>query len=118
LYAMNQEEFVEAIKITVLENSIEAVKSNLVNPPGKEPSKELVILSEWYNKLGDQNRSFVDKVISMTSDMATFGFLCVLDGVRAIEDSPDKGRLILTFTKDNKEVLLNDEDGEFLHDLL
>ena len=40
--------------------------------------------------------------------MAVFGFLCVLDGVRAIEDTEVKGQLKLYYEKENKSVLLND----------
>jgi hypothetical protein len=47
---------------------------------------------------------------------AVFGFLCVIDGVRAIEHGADKGSLELRYVK-NGSVLLNPPDGKVLHEL-
>ncbi len=47
---------------------------------------------------------------------AVFGFLCVLDGVRSIEEGQDNGRLELVYHK-GKSVVLNPSEGEMLHDL-
>ena len=49
-------------------------------------------------------------------DQAVFGFLCVLDGVRAVENGPDKGTFELRYLKDGS-VLLNPQDEAMLHDL-
>jgi hypothetical protein len=49
-------------------------------------------------------------------DRAIFGFLCVLDGVRAIEGARDKGRLVLFYDRESR-VLLNNPDDEYLHDI-
>ena len=45
-----------------------------------------------------------------------FGFLCVLDGVRIIEDSEEKGKLLLYYEKNGNRQLLNDPKEEYLHD--
>jgi hypothetical protein len=58
------------------------------------------------------------KNITMASDTTMFSFLCVLDGVRAIEDTEEKGQLKLIFSKDGVEELLNNPDEEYLHDLI
>ena len=47
---------------------------------------------------------------------AIFGLLCVLDGVRVIEDAPDKGGFELYYVKVDKRVLLN-PSGDELHDI-
>ena len=46
-----------------------------------------------------------------------FGVLCVLDGVRAIENGPDKGELELYYVKGESRVLLNDMKQCELHDI-
>ena len=58
----------------------------------------------------------VSSVILDAVDRAVFGFLCVIDGVRAIDDSEKKGALELRYVNDGS-VLLNAPDGEMLHDL-
>ena len=115
---MNQIEFISAINNSVLKSSVESVKSILIKPAGRNPNKDLLSLSAWYNALDEVNKSLVDNVISMTSDMTTFGFLCVLDGVRPIEDGFEKGVLKLIYQKENTEVILAGDNAEFLHDKL
>jgi hypothetical protein len=48
---MTPQEFIDAIRITVVESAIESVKSNLMKPPGREPSQKLIEMSEWFSKL-------------------------------------------------------------------
>lgn len=43
--------------------------------------------------------------------------LCVLDGVTAVEATPDKGKVSLSFIKDGKETKLNSPHDEMLHDI-
>ena len=50
--------------------------------------------------------------------MAVFGFLCVLDGVKAIKKTGVKGHLKLYNEKEKKSVLLNDSNEDYLHDLV
>ena len=51
-------------------------------------------------------------------DQTVFGFLCVLDGVRAIEPMGGKGSLQLRyFGPEGTEVNLTSKEGEFLHDV-
>jgi hypothetical protein len=41
----------------------------------------------------------------------------VLDGVRAVEEPEDRGDLRLTYINNEREVLLNNINEEYLHDL-
>jgi len=51
--------------------------------------------------------------------MGVFSFLCVLDGVSAIEDYGEKGKFELFFKKgQEKKNLLNGPEQEYLHDYL
>ena len=72
--------------------------------------------SEWFNNLPEGDRRNVESIIVDAVNEALFGLLSVLDGARAIEDSGDKGQLVLTH-KGVKENLLNDPDKIGLHDL-
>ena len=51
------------------------------------------------------------------AELAVFSFFCVKDGVTVMEDGPEKGELRLWYTRDGKELLLNPEGHEFLHDI-
>lgn len=43
--------------------------------------------------------------------------LSVIDGARAIDEGGEKGELVLVYKSDEREVLLNDIKGLFLHDM-
>jgi len=49
-------------------------------------------------------------------DYAVFGFLTVLDGVRAVESTPEKGEFELRFSKGGIETVISPSDP-YLHDL-
>ena len=50
------------------------------------------------------------------AEAAIFGFFCVLDGARFIEDGPEKGDFELYYVKGDDRVLLN-PPGDDLHDI-
>jgi len=114
---MNQEEFINGIKIAVGESAYKSMLSILLDPPGRSPSVDSLQLSEWYNSLQNNDREMIGKVIQGTIDMTVFGCLCVLDGVKTIEPQGDKGKFELYFIKGATKVLLNDINDDFLHDL-
>ncbi len=115
---MNSQEFVDIIKEVVIDDSIKSVQTMLTRPPGKSPSENLVALSKWYNNLKDGDREMVFSIIKEAVDTGVFGFLCVLDGVRAIESGNNKGSLKLYFEKNEMQVLLNDPSDNYLHEML
>jgi hypothetical protein len=114
---MNTEEFIEAIKEVVVNSAIKSVQSKLFKPPGRNPSEKLTMMSEWYTKLSDGDKSIVIRIIEETVQTSVFGFLCVLDGVRSIENG-DKGELKLYYEKGKNKILLNDTEKVNLHELL
>lgn len=107
---MNTEKFIEGIKAVVTESSVKGVTSLLISPPGRKPKSELLKMSEFYNKCTEQEREVIENIIKLSVDNGVFGFLCVLDGVRAIEDNDSKGRFILTYQSDDEYVLNQEED--------
>ncbi|HKQ35903.1 MAG TPA: hypothetical protein VJT11_11405 [Nitrospiraceae bacterium] len=112
---MNSTEFVEAIKVYVRNAAVEDTKANLERPPGRRVPPDIKKRSIWYNQLPDADLEHVHSAISTAVHQALFGFFAVLDGARAIEDGPDKGRLELIYVG-NQRVLLNDPNNP-LHDL-
>ncbi|AUX71462.1 hypothetical protein [Erwinia pyrifoliae] len=112
---MNANEFVDVLNIVVKDSAVEDTISILDSPPGRKPDKELVELSGFYNSQDDKGKAFINKIIKLAADDALFGMLCVIDGVRAIEDDEDKGELVLTYQKDNKSTVLN--ENKDLHDI-
>lgn len=114
---MNKEIFINAITSEVYESTLSSVVSKLKHPPGRQPSAELVKQSQWFNSLENETKEMVQQIIKIAAHDAVFGVLAVLDGVRAIEGYGDKGELKLFFEKGNSKQLLNNGEGETLHDL-
>ena len=114
---MDGKDFVRAIKELVKNSAVTTTIKNLESPPGRKPSEELVTLSSWYKQLDDTNKGMVKRVLDVVTDSSVFGFLAVLDGVRVIEDSSDKGDFELYYINNENRELLNDPEEEYLHDI-
>jgi hypothetical protein len=114
---MNKAEFIEAIKVVVEKSSIENTLNILQHVPGRNPSPQLIARSDWYTNLSSEDKLMVQSIIREAVEDSVFGFLCMLDGVRAIEGAADKGELQLIYRKGESQVLLNDPDEEDLHDI-
>jgi hypothetical protein len=114
---MNSVKFVEVIHKEVRNAAIDGVMELLEQPPGRRPEAELVNLSNWFKSLAPDDKQRVKEVVVMASNQAVFGFFCVLDGVRVIENLEDRGVLELRYVKNKKTILLNDPDLMPLHDL-
>jgi hypothetical protein len=115
---MDKAEFVEVIRLVVQEGSVDDTRSVLSRPPGRKPAPELVALSEWFQQLRSEDQANVLRVARLTSGYAVFGFLSVLDGVRAIDNGPNKGTLELRYRRGGVDVHLNEDTGNALHELL
>jgi hypothetical protein len=114
---MNQEEFIEAIKISVEKSSLKIMETFLTKPLGRNPAKRLINLSNWYNNLSNEDQSMVINTVKESVGACVFQFLCVLDGVKIIENGEDKGRLVLYYQKNNVITELNGPNQEFLHEI-
>lgn len=115
---MTSRYLVEILKKVVLDASVDDMLSILENPPGRNPSKKLLAQSSFYEELSELQKSKLKELLEETAEMTLFGLLCVLDGVRAIENRENKGTLELWYRNGDATFLLNDSDGEFLHDLM
>jgi hypothetical protein len=114
---MNSNEFIESIKIGVEKATFDELQSLLENPPGRSPRKELLRLSDWYKSLDISDKENLQEIIKLTAKQSVFGMLCVIDGVRQIENTFDKGELVLEFHKNGIIIRLNDPNEEYLHDV-
>ncbi len=113
---MTPEEFIEAIKHVVHDSAIRHVISSLKQPPGRQPPQHSQALSQWYNGLSESEQQVVTDIVTSAVHATVFDFLCVLDGVIAIESSPKKSQLELNAVKDNRQTRLNDQRKD-LHDI-
>lgn len=115
---MTPEQFVVALRKVVLARAVDGTIASLEHPPGRCPEHALIESSAWYHNMSDNDRSVLRHVLTMTAHQSVFGVLAVLDGVRAVEDDPEKGIFRLIFQKGSKEMVLNPPDGLALHELL
>jgi hypothetical protein len=111
---MNDHDFIRAIGLAVRESAISGTMQTLASPPGRRPPADKLRRAEWFNALEEADRENVERVAADAVDSAIFGFLCVLDGVRAVEDQECRGGFELWHVRDDERVLLN-QDAD-LHD--
>ena len=114
---MSPPEFIDAVKIGVHDAAIAGMETSLESPSGRSPAPSIIKASHWFNSLKDEEKDALRKIISLSVHSAVFGMLTILDGVRAVEDREDKGRLVLDFVNTAGVVRLNDPNGEMLHDI-
>ncbi len=114
---MNSESFIEAIKEYVREAAITSTLDVISSPPGRSPSDDRVKMAEWHSSLPTDQQVVLKMIIREAVDEALFGLLCVLDGVRAVEDANSRGYFELHHIGKAGRTLLNDGDKEYLHDI-
>lgn len=113
---MNTKEFVQAIIEVIRDATISDTLENLKEPPGRNPHKDDIKLSQWYSNLSNEDAENIAKIITITVDTSLFGVFAVLDGVREIEDHGE-GELELAYKDTQGHTLINDPNCEYLHDI-
>lgn len=111
---MKPEEFVGLIKLVVSDAAISDSIDVITSPPGRKPAKELVDISIFYNRQEQEHKDIIDLIVKKAVEEAVFGFFCVLDGVRAIENGEQKGELSLLYKGEDSIELTAGSD---LHDI-
>lgn len=112
---MNQEEFVKIVKLLAEESVLKSIEENWAYPPGKNPSKNLLEISEWYNKLDGNSKNKLRLAIQDAIHHSVFGFFAIIDGVR--KSTELEGHYELYFVTPKTRYLLNDLNEELLHDI-
>lgn len=112
---MNSEDFIKGL-LNVRKQVCVAVLKSLDTPPGRQPRKKDLELSHFYHSLSEEQKAYLKKVIEESVDTSLFIFLCVLDHVHFLEDTPEKTQFELYAIKDGQRILLNDFDEISLHD--
>ena len=111
---MNDEQLINAIVRVVHESAISGVKEDLLDgPSGRSPAAKLLKLHNWYSSLREHDRDMVDQCIGQGVHAAVFGVLCVLDGVRVLEDGG--GEFTLRYQNSEGVFPLNGDSD--LHDI-
>ena len=113
---MDTEEFVRGIKASCSDTLAESEIKSFKNPPGRRPNTRLLRLFKWFQQLNPGDQAMLAEAMKVTAEDAIFGFFCVLDGVRVIENGEDKGNFELFYVKGDERVLLN-PSGDDLHDI-
>jgi hypothetical protein len=113
---MNPEEFIKVIRLVVRDSAIESTMENLEVPPGRKPSEKELQRSKWFNQLPEENKTDINNIVTEAVDEAVFGFLAVLDGVRAFTNEKE-AMLELVYKNGESRELLNSPEEIDLHDL-
>jgi hypothetical protein len=114
---MEKEEFVKNLKLVTSDSIISDIQYVLDKMP-LENFPEFKEISEWQSKLAPEEKALLFTLIQKVSEKTVFGVLAVIDGVRVIEDTEEKGEFELYYVKNGKKTLINTPDSEYLHDLL
>jgi hypothetical protein len=114
--AMDSDEFIDAIRKFVHDTAIRDTTRVITNPPGRGYPRMVADRTAWVNSLDAEGQKQLQSVIRQAVHAAVFGFLCVLDGTRIIEDGPDRGEFRLIYKSSQGEMLVNDPDDP-LHDI-
>jgi hypothetical protein len=86
---MTPEEFVAGVKTAVFESAVTGTMRQLAEgPAGREPHLRARALSGWFSQLAADDQQMVAACVRDAAHAAVFGFLCVLDGSRVIDDPP------------------------------
>ncbi|GAB5479922.1 MAG: hypothetical protein Marn2KO_33890 [Marinobacter nauticus] len=113
---MEPKQFVAALERECRDSAVEGCLEDFESPPGRRPDPTLVQISNWFNSLAPDDREMVARAMREAADATLFGVLCVLDGVRPIEDGAEKSCFKLIAEKDNKQSVICPGTVD-LHDL-
>jgi hypothetical protein len=113
---MDADDLIRALRTEVFEPAVSGTIRGMISPPGRSPHATMVKASDWYHGLTDRDAAYVAWVARDAAYTAIFGVLCVLDGVRVIDD--EHGDLVLTYEREGTAPLrLNVPATEELHSL-
>ena len=112
---MDIEGFVRGLHTAVVAPEPGATLSHHAAPPGRaRKTPEQMDMADWIRSMDDATRQKTEALVRSAADGALFGLLCVLDGVRVIDD----GRFELWHVDGaGNRRLITAPEAEFLHDV-
>jgi len=112
------EDFVAAVKRVVFDSAVTATMKTLQDgPPGREPRPRGSALNLWFRRLPVADQQMVMECVRDAAHAAVFGLLCVLDGVRVVDDPPHADLHLTATNPDGTTVTLASRSESFeLHD--
>jgi hypothetical protein len=114
---MKPDDFVDVLKSQCRDAAVAGCLSLFEHPPGRKPNAELLRVSQWFHTLKPADREVLKLALMDVADSTLFGVLCVIDGVRSVEDTNEKSEFTLTATRKGEHSQIS-PSGTFLHDLL
>ena len=119
---MEQTVFIDLLQRVVIDSAATDTIANLAAPPGRQIPADRKRRAAWFNSLSAEDRANVEHVAQEAARIVAFGFLCVLDGCRVIEDYDQRGHLELHHIYNGTKTLLSssadDSQVGHLHELL
>ena len=113
---MTAEEFVQAIKVITI-SALSGLLKTFIKPPGKKPAPDLVRISNFFNRLSEEDKETFSGALELAAKQSACNFLLVLDGALAIESTEEKGILELYYCHDKVRVKINDTDNVMLNEI-
>ncbi|NEN75479.1 hypothetical protein F9B74_03950 [Pelistega sp. NLN82] len=111
-----QEKFIDNLYQQVDIDGINRIVSILEDPPGRRPAEELKSLSHYFNSKSEDEKIILKKMIKLAVESTIFDILCILDQVCTFDDDIENIK-ILAMNKAGEEILVNDDNKQYLHDL-
>jgi hypothetical protein len=112
------EEFVAAVQNAAFDSAVKGTTTRLKDgPAGRRPQPRATALGHWFNQLRGADQQMVVECVRDAAHAAVFGFLCILDGVRVIDDPPHAElRLTATGERGITSTLASSSEPFELHD--
>jgi hypothetical protein len=113
---LNAPEFVNALSETCRDAAVSDTMATLNKPSGRKVPEHLKSLSAWFNSQTPEQQNYISAVAAMAADRTLFGVFCVLDGVRAVEQTSAKSSFRLSCSKGSVTTVLS-PGAELLHNI-
>jgi len=117
IFLVDATEFVTAIRRHCAQAAEREAIGLLTTENAYQKSRPAVKSAQaWFEAMSEDDRNCLKFIISEAVDSATFGLLCVVDGVRVIEETVQKSEFeLVCVSPDANRTVLNDD--ELLHDI-
>jgi hypothetical protein len=114
---MTPEEFVAGVKAAAFDSAVNATMKTLrEGPAGRGPHPRGRALSLWFSQMPGADQQMVAECVRDAAHSAVFGLMCILDGVRVIDNPPHVDLHLTATSKDGFTTTLAGSQRFELHD--